>query len=335
MSNQDRREFISTSSALFAGALANANSISSDSSNGGSEQEPQTKAMTNKTDRKFIYFVARTPYNTASGRYVKKLESESVLGWFQENWNSGENSKQILGESFYGLQNLFDSDEACKSVPASLEEVIKDLEKRCYNDRIKTKDDALEFYTDDDEMNLVYHWFTSEFAEQNMDRVGFLIHDGWLPTNVNVDPKSKPTTYLCSRTPSQTCDSELWDFFEIPGIRLDQIGDVVSVMDTNSGSDSYWLKEFLKEVPTDFSWKQAIEKLVEDQCTWKDAKNESRFNCSKHVCEMQQHHTTHENWKSKPKEFQQFIVFDDLWAAAHPTLATAIRRFEKRAILFS
>ena len=105
-------------------------------------------------------------------------------------------------------------------------------------------------------------------------------------------------------------------------------------MDAKRGSDSYWINEFLKEVPKDFSWKKAIAKLVKDQCTWKDSRNESKFNCSEHICEMHQHYTTHSNWKSKPKEFHQFIVFDDLWAATHPALVKSIRRFEKRAILF-
>ena len=332
MSEPNRREFIASSSLLAANAIV----LAPGSGVGNSliNQETSSSMTDEQKDAEFIYFAARTPYNTASGRYVKKLKANSVLEWFQSHWNSDLGPVDTVGSHFYVLHSLF-SKEGDVAPPQSLEEVVSVIKKRCYNGGIVTQGDAIEFYTDDDESHLVYHWFTREFAEENPERVGFLIHDGWLPTDVDEDEDSKPMTFLISRTPSQTCDSELWDFFEIPGIRLNQTGNAVSVMNQKLGADSYWLNEFLQKVPAEFSWKQTIEKLVADECQWKKVKNESEFNCSTHICEMRQHVATHKNWASKPKEFHQFIVFDDLWAKTYPTLVKAIRRFEKKKILFS
>lgn len=254
MSKQNRREFIASSSVLAASAI-----VGSGDGIGDSLSNQEVSAlMTNeqKKDDDFIYFAARTPYNTPSGRYVKKLKANSVLEWFQGHWNSDLDPVDTVGAHFYGLYSLF-REEGDAALPQSLAEVVSVIKKRCYNGGIVTQGDAIEFYTDDDESHLVYHWFTREFAERNPERVGFLIHDGWLPTDVEDDKDSTPKTFLMSRTPCQTCDSELWDFFAIPGIRLDQIGDVVSVMDQKRGGDSYWLNEFLQKVPAEFSWQEA------------------------------------------------------------------------------
>ena len=333
MSQKNRREFIAAAGTVAIGSAVGVTLVS------GKENEDALEiampsTTTQNDDNDFIYFAARTPYNTASGRYVKKLPAKSVLQWFQDNWNSERDSNESVGAHFYGLGSLFENTNG-NEIPQSLEEVVAAIETRCYNNSIVAHEGAIEFTTDDDELHLVYHWFTPDFAEKNMDRVGFLIHEGWLPSEVNEISNSQPATYLCSRSPCQTCDSELWDYFEIPDIRLDQIGNVAAIMEAKRGADSYWLKKFLETVPNEFSWEQAIEKLVAEQCNWENGNNETEFHCSTHICEMRQHYTTHSNWSSKPKEFHQFVVFDDLWAAAHPTMVKSIRRFETPKILFS
>ena len=318
-----RREFIGFAGSISAGALA-ATTV-------GAIPLPvqllRTSEIENSHSEQFVYFVARTPYDTASGRYIKKLKSDSVLKWFQEHWNSGNDPSRenILGAGFYGLSSMF---EGSDPKPTSLTEVTESLKKRCYYNSIVARDGAIEFLTDDDELDLSYYWFTSEFAAKHPDRVSFLMNDRWLPTNVVENEKSKPTTYLCSRYPGQSCDSANWDLFEIPGTRLEFIANVEPVMEKSKFSDSSELQDFLLKVPGDFSWKQTIEKLVAEKAAFKD--NQTEFRCSKHICEMR-HHA--ENW-GKNKLFNHFVVFDDLWAATHPNLTASIRRFKKREMLF-
>lgn len=55
-----------------------------------------------KAEETFTYFCARVPYNVPGGRYVKRLDSQSPLEAFQNNWQ--KDSEAVLGIGIIPIQ---------------------------------------------------------------------------------------------------------------------------------------------------------------------------------------------------------------------------------------
>ena len=312
--NGDRRQF------LAAGAIAGLAA----SHQPGMAQEPDA-------EERFTWFCARVPYNVPNGRHVKRLSAESPLKFFQDAWPKKVESEDAFGICSYGICNLFSDPDKATPPLGDDHALAKAIKNNCYCTSIETQFGQLEYMSDDDELDMSYYFFDSEFAKKNPDRVAFLLHRGWLPTEVRPRKDSRPTTHILSRMPTQSCDSNRWDYFKVEGTRLNQIGKVFAAMKANRYSDTAEMQKYLEKQPKDQNWALTFAKFVTENATFKD--NKTEFQCSPHICELNYHQC---NWgkDGKHKVFQQFIVFDDLWAASHPDLFNSMQRFQKEKLLF-
>jgi len=286
----------------------------------------QTRAASEDAE-KFTWFCARVPYDVPNGRHVKKLAGETPLKFFQNAW-ANKDSKAALGIQSYGSYHIFGDPDLTASPPADDQALANAIEKNCYCTSIETQHGQLEYLSDDDELDMSYYFFDSEFAKNNPDRVKFLLHQGWLPTEIKSNKDSAPATHILSRMPTQTCDSNNWDYFKIEGTRLNEIGKAFETMQANRYSDSATMEKFLESQAKDQSWALTIAKFVDAEGSFKD--NRSEFQCTPHLCELNLH--SHNYGKSAV--FEQFIVFDDLWAASHPDMFQSMLRFKKEKLLF-
>ena len=313
----DRRQF------LAAGAMAGLA--------GAADLHQPGMAQEQDAEEKFTWFCARVPYNVPNGRHVKRLSSESPLKFFQDIWPKKVDSKDALGILSYGTADIFGDPESDGPAPADARELAKVIKQHCYVRSIRTQDGQLEYQSDDDEFDMSYYFFDSEFARRNPDRVSFLLHRGWLPTEVRPSKDSKPATHILSRMPTQTCDSNQWDYFKVEGTRLNQIGEVFATMKATRFSDSAEMQKYLETQPKDQNWALTFAKFIAENVTFKE--NKTEFQCSPHICELN-HHAFNWGQGGKNKVFNQFIVFDDLWAASYPDLFTSMLRFQKEELLF-
>lgn len=279
-----------------------------------------------------IFYVRRTPYNFPSGRRIKKFRDASVLEWLQRIWDSGLSTEELLGGNFYGgFGHLLDCRAYEKlEAPKTNAQVVKLLRGHSYSTHVKQKSGNFEIETDDDEMDLSEYFFDLNFAEKNPNRVKFLLHDKWLPNRVGKFPRSRPATFFAARNPSQTCDSNFWDFFKIDGTRLGSIGNIVELIERSFG-DCSELKKFLSLFDENTPWKKAIAKLVTSDLF---ANQLTQSKCSAHICQVNLHDR---NWKvsSGVKSiFSQLIVYDDLWAKTYPQFVRSLKRMKHGDILF-
>lgn len=274
-----------------------------------------------------LVFLARVPYGVPSGRHIHFLDDTSWLSFFQRIWGKRLTCKKALGVSSYGIDPLFEAMKG-RRAPKTNEELIKFIEQNCYNWNIKSEDGLIEYISDDDELDMSYHFLNSAFVKKNRKRLAFPLHKGWLPRNVNPSKTSQPRTWVVSHMPSQSADSNLWDIFEVKGSRLDQIGEIHSVMKNSDATfDSEQLEDFLEHQPKDQRWNVTMVKFLNKNASFKG--NLSEFQCSPHICEIY-HHC--ENW-GETRVFQQVIVFDDLWASTHTELFGSFKTLRKNHLL--
>ena len=63
-----------------------------------------------------VYFVYRSHYEGSSGKHVRRLDGDSVLGWFQGVWERAKQAddasewvKSEIGADIYGFDSIFEA----------------------------------------------------------------------------------------------------------------------------------------------------------------------------------------------------------------------------------
>ncbi|MFM7563275.1 MAG: hypothetical protein ACKO81_09605 [Planctomycetota bacterium] len=280
-----------------------------------------------------ITFVYRSPYENPTGRYVKRLPDDSILAWFQRVWSSqaghaeDDLSERLLGQHVYGFDSLFEAIKRYRlPVPRDQRELEQQLKTHLYAEGgIAFTPEVLQVLTNDDELELRYYFIDDSFIKENPSRCAFLVHEGGLPKD-GLRSGSEPCTRLFVHAPEQTIYSQVWDRVVKPGVRLaDLLGTI----------DSY---EAMRNVNA-VSVRQDLISLASSGASWRDSlavisakelgrgsrlANESVLDYSEHICQLHHHAATISWGRLQRRLFHQIIVFDDLWAAAHPELAAAI-----------
>ena len=139
-----------------------------------------------------VYFVYRSHYEGPSGKHVRRLEADSVLGWFQGVWERAKQAddasewvKAEIGADVYGFASIF---EAARKhslpAPTSDQSLKSYLEEHLYVEgEIRYKPHALQVLTDDDEIELAYYIFDDHYLGEHPGRAAYLLHEDWrLPT---------------------------------------------------------------------------------------------------------------------------------------------------------
>jgi hypothetical protein len=151
-----------------------------------------------------VYFVCRSEYERPHGRRVIEYpDLNNLLDWFQRYWLTRQELEQFeprvtqateydpwdwqdqihalredaLGGSFYGLGTFFIPmlERPCPSSIADVQEFIETFGGRYSEGTIEFRDGAIQSITDDDEIDIAWYLFDSEFAQRHPERVSFLM----------------------------------------------------------------------------------------------------------------------------------------------------------------
>lgn len=145
-----------------------------------------------------VYFVYRSHYEGPSGKHVRRLDGDSVLGWFQDGWERAKQAddasewvKSEIGTSVYGFASIFEAAREESLPPPTSDRKLKSYleDHLSVEGEFKYKPHALQVLTDDDEIELAYYVFDDHFLAEHPGRAAYLLHEGWgLPSTGGDDP---------------------------------------------------------------------------------------------------------------------------------------------------
>lgn len=133
-----------------------------------------------------IYFAYRNGYKENS-RHLKIFESDSILTFFQENWEKicdEENNSfiDLFGVKVYGFPIWQMDDSPKPGPPKNIIELIEIIEKYIYSNEVDGNENCIQVFTDDDEIELAWYVFNEEYKNENWDIVSIWFQEK-LPTN--------------------------------------------------------------------------------------------------------------------------------------------------------
>ncbi len=203
-----------------------------------------------------VYFVYRSHYEGPSGKHVRALEAESVVGWFQGVWERAKAAEDAaawveaeLGTSVYGFASLFEAARDESLPPPKTDRVLKSyLEEHLYVEgEVKYKPHVLQVLTDDDEIELAYFFFDDHYHDAYPGRAAYLLHEEWRLPNTSGDATFRPgietkeisppgagtgTTYLAFLAfydSLNLTDLDVEGPCRIEGVRLPQLCDFLTI----------------------------------------------------------------------------------------------------------
>jgi hypothetical protein len=134
-----------------------------------------------------VYFVYRSHYEGPSGKHVRVLDADSVLGWFRAAWERAKGAedaaewvKAEIGTDVYGFSSIFEAArEHSLPAPTSDRDLKSYLEEHLYVEgEIRYRPHALQVLTDDDEIELAYYVFDDHFLIEHPGWAAYLLHEG-------------------------------------------------------------------------------------------------------------------------------------------------------------
>jgi hypothetical protein len=135
-----------------------------------------------------VYFVYRSHYEGPSGKHVRRLDGDSVLGWFQAVWERAKQADDTsewvtseIGTGVYGFASIFEAAREESLPPPTSDRKLKSyLEDHLYVEgEFKYKPHALQVLTDDDEIELAYYIFDDHFLAEHPGLAAYLLHEDW------------------------------------------------------------------------------------------------------------------------------------------------------------
>ncbi len=198
-----------------------------------------------------VYFAFRSPYIGPGGKYLKRFDDDSVLGWFRTRWDRFASTEydevddrltQELGCHVYSLADVFRIDEEGPVAPPRNGRALTDhVEGRVYNNEVAGgSPHVLQVDTDDDDFGLSYYFFDDHYLKKHGKHAAFLLCDWKLPgghgsggfrpaePTVLSGPKGTwpGTTYLVDLDSVGDMD-DLVPGYRIEGVRLPELAKYV------------------------------------------------------------------------------------------------------------
>ena len=223
-----------------------------------------------------VYFVHRSHYEGPSGKHVRKLDGDSVLGWFRAVWKRAKRADDLpewvkgeLGCGVYAFETIFEAarDESLPP-PKSDEELEAYLtDHLSVEGEILFEPHALQVLTDDDELELTYVFFDDHFLGEHPGRAAYLLHEDWrLPITSGerpyvpsieakeVDPPGPGAgmTYLVFLAFYDSMNLDLDGPWRIDGVRLPDLADYLRDAEPD-GDWPFELKLLRSQLPPDDS----------------------------------------------------------------------------------
>ncbi len=233
-----------------------------------------------------VYFVYRSHYEGPSGKHVRKLDGDSVLGWFRAVWKRAKRADDLpewvqgeLGCGVYAFETIFEAarDESLPP-PKSDEELEAYLtDHLSVEGEILFDPHAIQVFTDDDEIELAYVFFDDHFLREHPGRATYLLHEDWrLPITSGdrpyvpsieakaVDPPGPGagTTYLAFLAFYDSMSLDLDGPRRIDGVRMPDLAGYLRDAEPD-GDWPFELKLLRSQLPPDDSGGSALRIAME------------------------------------------------------------------------
>ena len=149
-----------------------------------------------------VYFVYRSHYEGPSGKHVRVLDADSVLGWFQGVWERAKGAEDVaawveaeLGTSVYGLASIFEAARDESLPPPKTDRKLKSyLEEHLYVEgEMLHEPHSIQLLTDDDEIELAYFFFDDHYLRDNPGKAVYLLHEDWRLPSTNGEVSFRPS----------------------------------------------------------------------------------------------------------------------------------------------
>ncbi|GAA5496478.1 hypothetical protein Rhal01_02662 [Rubritalea halochordaticola] len=143
-----------------------------------------------------VYFVYRSEYEYPLGHRVVSFDSPNLLEWFKDHWVrerrwnddlAEKRTEKILQGHVYGFEDVWEAMwDQRKDPPQNLEQLREFIESIDYFEgELCYQDGAIECLTNNDDIDISWYLFDEQYAQENRDRVAYLLHDDWrLPESV-------------------------------------------------------------------------------------------------------------------------------------------------------
>lgn len=302
-----------------------------------------------------MYFVHRSGYDGPLSKRVIRLPDSTVLAWFQRVWSLPEPREWIAAElgRVYGFATIFeavhDHDLPCPSTTDELREL---LHEHLYvegdaADFIRLDEHSLRVRTDDDESDLAYYFFDDEIVAAAPDRLAYLTHEAWpLPEDVNEPVRPdvvhtyavfisafdrvfldgvKPVVLAhvgLPRAASHLRFSDPRKHPDWPGellvLRALVAPDDVAI-DSALQRCNRWPEFHLDGMPPDLPAEHVDAHARAMQLLASRGPKTSLLRVGDHLAQFALHY-------DETFGYQQWFLFDTVWAASHPALARSLMR---------
>ncbi|MDY3317741.1 hypothetical protein PG630_10510 [Riemerella anatipestifer] len=312
-----------------------------------------------------IYFTYRTGY-TPNHRQVQVVDANSILEWFQQNWDLlCEDEQKVIGFRVYGFP-IFIEDETIP-IPKTLKELEEVLSSKVYLNDLIVKKDHIVGMTDDDEIMLAWAIFTEEYANKHPELTAIWLQDN-IPTNVHSEPFQENVKGIeVKEKGTENCrvyymataiyDSGHFEYLTKPvvfnGVSLPNLPKFLAEKPSlNIKSNDYYrkdevlsLQQFAKLLKNDnqlsdlyqtFS-KFGLEELNSDTYEKDISKVITKEYIQRGVidpktqCRISNHFIEISiHWSDC---YDYIVLFDDYWYNQHPTLAKSLINFHQKAML--
>jgi hypothetical protein len=307
-------------------------------------------------------FVYRSPYEGLLSKHVRQLSDATGLDWFRRGWDEARPDPEAwvereLGVDAYGLDSIFE--KAVKHnlpKPATWLELESLLREYLYVEgELAVGEGSIRVLTDDDEVSLAYFFFEDDLVRTHPDRLAYLVHADWpLPASAAESGTAARTTVVLS-TIEATADwtsehrrvefggvrvpdfaaylrevpvDDFWPA-ELVALRalLDEDDDLAHALEQLNFWTAFGDQEF---ETTDLRGDQAGAHAAASDAVDRDGASvgpfgvrhpdRSRFEIAEHLLQASLQ-------MSDVFGHRQLFVFDDLWAAQHPDLASSLIRY--------
>ncbi|WP_436530913.1 hypothetical protein [Actinoplanes sp. HUAS TT8] len=306
-----------------------------------------------------MHFVYRSHYEGPLSKLVRRLPDATVLDWFRRNWERPDPWNWIqdeLGANVYGLSTIFEAAREHRlPPPADTGQLRALLHEHLYvegdTDYIRVDEHSVRVRTDDDEVELAYFFLDDEVIARYPDRLAYLVHESWpLPDEAGGEPAAGPTTHAVFLTFYDGASLEVEPPVTIPGTGLDGLatslrrGDderwpaelrilAALIAQGEPGPDAEALAVALRratrwpgfgldadESLRDGELEHAVDLVLTAPIAEGRKPEASLILVGRHLAQMAMHCSTEFG-------FQQWFLFDDVWAAAYPDLAASLLRY--------
>jgi hypothetical protein len=307
-----------------------------------------------------VIFVYRAPYDGPLSQRSCRLPDETVLGWFQRNWRTGDPDALVqteLGGDVYGMESIFEAAaEHDLPVPATTADLRSALHEHLYvegsEDYIRLDDHSLRVRTDDDEVEVAYYFLDDTAVAEAPDRLAYLLHEQWpLPDKTGPSQSFTPdvpvriaseagsedaTTYVVLLTHYDGTTLARTTPWAFPGVSLAGLAPHLKA----AAPDQHWDPELsvLQECisPGEDTLLPALERCNRwpgfnlNEWPWPGPADlaltsgrqpeRSLLAVGEHIAQLAMH-------CNEPFGYQQWYLFDNAWAATHPDLAQSLLRY--------